>query len=79
MSVRRRIVEIAATAFSLAPEQIDPGLGWEDQSADSFALVEILVGIQEEFQIQLQPADLRHIRSLEEMISLVEGKVAAKG
>jgi acyl carrier protein len=79
MSTRSRILQIASTAFSVPQGQIDTRAGWEDQQTDSFALVEVLVGVQEEFRIELQPADLRRIRNLEDMISLVEEKVATKG
>lgn len=79
MTTRERILQIASTAFSVAPGQIDIGAGWEVQDADSFALVELLVGIQEEFDIQLQPGELRRIRSLQDMISLVEQKTATRG
>lgn len=71
LSLVRETLEVGA---------IDPDASWADyDDLESFALVELLVAIQEKYRIQFHPHDLRGVSRVRDLVELVEKKLATRG
>jgi acyl carrier protein len=75
-TVRDEIFDIISSTLEVKRSDIRLESTWEEESADSFALVEMLVALQEHFRIRFQTQELRRIRSVGDMVEAVERKVA---
>ena len=76
--VRNEVFELIASTLDVRKSDITLDAKWEDQQADSFALVELLVGVQEKFRIRFDPRELRNLKSVGDMVRVVERKVAKR-
>jgi acyl carrier protein len=47
----------------------------EDLGADSLSLVEILLGVEEEFELDIPDDDTEKIRTVQEAVTYIEGRL----
>ena len=78
MSTKERIYDLASEIFEVRKEELKPHLSWEDAAIESFALVEFVVAIQEEFSIRIETTDLSNVRTLEAFVEKIEEKISQK-
>jgi acyl carrier protein len=76
MSTKERIYDLASEIFEVRKEELKPGLSWEDAAIESFALVEFVVAIQEEFRVRIETTDLSNVHTLEAFVKKVEEKIS---
>jgi acyl carrier protein len=74
--VRAQVYELVSDVFGVALDEIDPARSWEELGADSFDLVEFIVAVDERFQLDLDPAELNGVRTIEGVIGFVERRAA---
>jgi acyl carrier protein len=75
--IRRRIKEIIANIGGLAPEKIgDHATLRDDLNLDSLSLLEIGVDVDYSFKLSLPDERYRGIESLDELVLLVESRLA---
>ena len=72
--VRREVYNIVADVFSLRVQEIDPGRSWEELGADSFDLVEFIVALGERFELEIDPAELGGVKSINDVVRFVEDR-----
>jgi acyl carrier protein len=66
---------LIAETFGVPRESIDAEARWTDFEHDSLDLVELVIAIQEEFDIHLEPDELRSMETVADLARLVESKL----
>jgi acyl carrier protein len=72
--------EVAVEVLSVEPEKVTDGARFkEDLDADSLDLVELVMGLEERFDITVPEEDLENVATVGQAVDLVLAKEAAKG
>ena len=72
-----RFRKCAVEVLSVSEEQVTPDAKFgDDLDADSLDLVELVMALEEEFDIEVPEADLEGIETVGQAYKLVEGKLA---
>jgi acyl carrier protein len=70
--------EVAAEVLSVEPDQVTEAARFkEDLDADSLDLVELVMGLEERFDIQVPEEDLEGVTTVGQAVDLVMSKVGA--
>ncbi len=70
--------EVAAEVLSVDPDQVTESARFkEDLDADSLDLVELVMGLEERFDIQVPEEDLEGVLTVGQAVDLVLSKVGA--
>ncbi|MGH9458888.1 MAG: acyl carrier protein [Thermoanaerobaculia bacterium] len=70
--------DLVASVLDVPPETVDPARAWEEyEDLESFALVELLVAVQEKFGVRFQPRELSGVRTMADLAKAVERKLGA--
>ena len=70
--------EVAAEVLSVDPDQVTEAARFkEDLDADSLDLVELVMGLEERFDIQVPEEDLEGVTTVGQALDLVLSKVGA--
>ena len=73
------IREVAVEVLSVEPDQVTETARFkEDLDADSLDLVELVMGLEERFDIEVPEDDLEGVTTVGQAVDLVMAKVAAK-
>ena len=73
------IKEVAAEVLSVDPDLVTETARFkEDLDADSLDLVELVMGLEERFDISVPEEDLENVGTVGQAVDLVMAKVAAK-
>ena len=68
--------EVAAEVLSVEPDQVTEAARFkEDLDADSLDLVELVMGLEERFDIQVPEEDLEGVTTVAQAVDLVLSKV----
>ena len=71
--------EVAVEVLSVEPDQVvEEARFKEDLDADSLDLVELVMGLEERFDISVPEEDLENVATVGQAVDLVMAKVAAK-
>ena len=71
--------EVAVEVLSVDPATVVEGARFkEDLDADSLDLVELVMGLEERFDISVPEEDLENVGTVGDAVDLVMAKVAAK-
>ncbi len=71
--------EVAVEVLSVEPDQVvETSRFKEDLDADSLDLVELVMGLEERFDISVPEEDLENVGTVGQAVDLVMAKVAAK-
>jgi len=71
--------EVAVEVLSVEPDQVVESSRFkEDLDADSLDLVELVMGLEERFDISVPEEDLENVTTVGQAVDLVMAKVAAK-
>src|SRR5262245_55533450 len=69
------IKEVAAEVLSVEPDQVEEGARFkEDLDADSLDLVELVMGLEERFDIEVPEEDLEGVTTVGQAVDLVLSK-----
>lgn len=72
------IREVAVEVLSVTPDQVTDGARFkEDLDADSLDLVELVMGLEERFDISVPEEDLEGVTTVGAAVDLVLSKVAS--
>ena len=73
------IREVAVEVLSVEPDQVTEEARFkEDLEADSLDLVELVMGLEERFDIEVPEEDLEGVANVGQAVTLVLGKVSEK-
>jgi acyl carrier protein len=71
------IQEVAAEVLSVEPDQVQESARFkEDLDADSLDLVELVMGLEERFDIEVPEEDLEGVTTVGQAVDLVLAKVS---
>jgi len=77
MSEQIKIIEIISKQLRAEADQITPGTGiMEDLGADSLDIVELLITIEDEFNIKVPDEDVPNLKTVGDIIGYVESHKA---
>ncbi len=77
MDIREAAIRKMAEVLGRAPESITDGAVLSTLVNSSFVLVEMVIELQEEFGVRFQQVDLNGVTTVEQLIALIESRVAA--
>ena len=78
MSLEQRVAEIIVEQLGVSPEEISPEASFmEDLGADSLDIVELVMAMEEEFDIEIPDDDASRIERIRDAISYVRGRIEA--
>ncbi|MDI3532723.1 MAG: acyl carrier protein [Synergistaceae bacterium] len=74
--VMKRLKEIVMDRLDVEEEQIKPEASFvEDLGADSLDIVELIMGIEEEFDVEIPDEDAEKLTTVGEAFEYVKGKL----
>jgi len=79
MSVQETLSKIATRILRRDDIKFTSTTTFKDLGADSLDVVQILVALEEEYDIELQDEELKEIDNMVDFMAYVERKVAEKG
>ena len=74
----QRVLKVIATSKRIPLEQVTIDSEFQDLSVDSMDAVEILFGLENEFDINIPDDEVRGVRNVRQMAEGVEKLLAAK-
>jgi len=74
----QRVLKVIATSKRIPLEQVTIDSGFQDLNVDSMDAVEILFGLENEFDINIPDDEVRSVRNVRQMAEGVEKLLAAK-
>jgi acyl carrier protein len=78
MSVEDKVKEIVVKQLEVSPEQVRPEASFtEDLKADSLAVVELVLALEEAFSIEIPDEDTEQIRTVKDAIEYIKAHQAA--
>lgn len=80
MSVEERVVNIVCEHLAVSKDQVARNTSFqEDIGADSLDIVELVMELEEEFDIQIPDDQSEKIKTVGEAIDFIEAKIKEKG
>ena len=79
MSVEETIKDIVVRIVRKPEANFTREATFKDLEADSLDVVQILVAVEEAFDIEIQDEDLQNVTNMEGFIAYIEKKIAEKG
>jgi acyl carrier protein len=79
MSVEDTIKGIVIKIVRCDKNVLTPESTWKDLKADSLDMVQILIAIEEKFDIEVPDEDVQNIQNFGQFVAYVEERVAKKG
>ncbi len=78
MSVEDKVKEIIVKQLEVSPEQVRPEASFtEDLKADSLAVVELVLALEEAFSIEIPDEDTEQIRTVKDAIEYIKAHQSA--
>ena len=78
MSVEETIREIVTRIIRKQDIDLNSTTSFKDIGADSLDIVQILVALEDAFDIEIEDEDLKTINNLRDFVTYIKGKVAEK-
>jgi len=73
MSIQDRVTKIIVEQLGVKPEQVNEDAHFEDDlGADSLDAVELVMGLEEEFGIEISDEDAERMRKVKDVIQYLE-------
>lgn len=71
--MRERILEIIADQVNRSVDELDPSMEFiDDLNMDSIELVELIMSVEDEFDIEIDENRLEKVRSIGDVLDLLE-------
>jgi acyl carrier protein len=78
MGLEDRVSAIIVEQLGVTKEELAPKASFiDDLGADSLDIVELVMAMEEEFDIEIPDDDAEKIQTIEDVISYVKGKIEA--
>mgnify|MGYP003462286001 FL=1 len=78
MCLEERVTEIIVEQLGVSKEEVVPEASFiDDLGADSLDIVELVMAMEEEFDIEIPDDDAEKIQTISDAISYIRGRAAA--
>lgn len=75
-NIEARVKEIIAQQLDVSTEKLAPGASFtDDLKADSLAVVELVLALEEEFKLEIPDEDTEKIKTVGDAIKYIQNKV----
>jgi len=79
MDIGQRVKEIIAKNLSVKPEKVKPEAQFiNDLGADSLAIVELVLSLEEEFELDIPDSETEKIRTVQDAIDYIQTHTAGR-
>lgn len=73
-SVEARVKEIVCEQLGVSDEEVNPAASFiEDLGADSLDIVELVMALEEEYEMEISDDDAEKIKTVKDVIQYIEG------
>ena len=79
MSVEETLEKIVTRIVRKPDMNFSPATTFEDMNADSLDIVQILVAIEDTYDIEIEEEELQEVTNMGDFIAYIERRVAEKG
>jgi acyl carrier protein len=77
VEITKKVNEIICAQLEVSPDQVKPGASFtEDLKADSLAVVELVLQLEETFKIEIPDEDTEQIKTVQDAIDYISSHVA---
>lgn len=70
---RRKVCEVITRQFGIAPEQVTDATTLDELGADSMAVVELMVNLEEIFEAQMPDVSVANINTVGDIVAFIDG------
>lgn len=74
-TIFEKLTNIVAEKLHIDRAQVTLGSTMQDLGADSLDMVEIVMRIEEEFNIQINDADAERLQTMQEVVEYIQGQL----
>ncbi len=75
--IRKQVIEIVVDQLDAKPEDVDDSKSFtEDLQADSLAIVELVLALEEKFDVKIPDDEVDNIKTVGDAIKYIEGHAA---
>jgi len=75
VSVETRVKDIIAAQLEVAVDKLSKETTFEDIDADSLDIVELVMALEEEFDLEISDQEIENINSVGDVIKYIESKI----
>ena len=75
--IRDKVISTITEYFGFGPDEVKEDSNMESLQFDSLDMMELAFSIEDEFDIEIQDEEIEAIKTVADVIKLVEGKVNA--
>jgi len=76
MTTYERVTKVINDRLTVSEDQIKPEAGFmEDLGADSLDVVELIMGLEDEFEIEIPDEDAEQIRTVQQAVDYIDAKL----
>ncbi len=79
VKVQETLKGIVISSVHCDEEALAPPNTWKDMKADSLDLVQILVAVEDAFDIEIPDEDTEKFQNFGDFVAYIEGRLAEKG
>lgn len=77
VEITKKVNEIICAQLEVSPDQVKPAASFtEDLKADSLAVVELVLQLEETFKIEIPDEDTEQIKTVQDAIDYISSHVA---
>jgi len=72
MEVYEKVKEMIVEQLGVDEEEVSPSKSFRDLNADSLDVVELVMAIEEEFDLEISDEEVENIRTVEEVVNYIQ-------
>ncbi|MEE9550006.1 MAG: acyl carrier protein [Candidatus Binatia bacterium] len=75
LSIQARVKEIVCEQLGVSEDEVTPEASFlEDLGADSLDIVELVMALEEEYELEISDEDAEKIKTVQDIVSYIEGR-----
>jgi len=75
--IEAKVMELVCAQLEVSPEQVKPGASFiDDLKADSLAVVELVLALEEAFKVEIPDEDTEQIKTVGDAIAYIKAHAA---
>jgi len=76
-TISQKLNDLIASKTKLNADDIRPDLNLEDSGLDSFARIELIMVIEDAFDIELSDAESANVANISDIVTLIQEKISS--